>query len=76
MGGGREVPVGGDICLPAVIHVHAGQKPTQRCKAIMLQLKINKLKNKVLAQALLLEKKFYWSTVDLRCCITFCCPAK
>ena len=29
-----------------LIHIDVWQKPTQYCKAIILQLKINKLKNK------------------------------
>ena len=40
MGGGREVQDGGDIYL-WMIHVDVWRKPTQYCKAIILQLKIN-----------------------------------
>ena len=43
VGGGREVQEGGDIYL-WMIHVDVWRKPTQYCKAIILQLKINKLK--------------------------------
>ena len=43
MGGGREVHERGDIC---VLMVDAWQKPTRYCKAIILQLKIDKLKKK------------------------------
>ena len=39
-GGGREVHEVGDICIP-LIHVDTWQKPTQHCKAIILQLKVN-----------------------------------
>ena len=36
-----EVQEGGDICIPMVIHDDVWQqKPTQYCKAIILQLKI------------------------------------
>ena len=36
-----EIQEGGDICIPMVIHVGVWQKkPTQYCKAIILQLKI------------------------------------
>ena len=41
-GGGREVQEGGDIYL-WMIHVDVWRKPTQYCKAIILQLKINKI---------------------------------
>ena len=41
MGGGREVQEEGNLWL---IHVDVWQKPTQYCKAVILQLKINKLK--------------------------------
>jgi len=40
VGGGREVQEGAYV----LIHVDVWQKPTQPCKAIILQLKINKLK--------------------------------
>ena len=42
VGGGREVQEGGDIYL-WMIHVDVWWKPTQYCKAIILQLKINKI---------------------------------
>ena len=38
VGGGREVQEGGDIYL-WLIHADLWQKPTQYCKAIVLQLK-------------------------------------
>ena len=41
MGGAREVQEGGDIDIPRLIHADVWQKPTQYCKAIFLQLKIN-----------------------------------
>ena len=41
VGGGREVQEGGDIHIPRLIQVDVWQKPTQYCKAIFLQLKIN-----------------------------------
>ena len=34
----------GTCVYPWLIHVDVWQKPTQHCKAIILQLKINKLK--------------------------------
>ena len=40
VGGGREVQEGAYV----LIHVDVWQKPTQPCKAIILQLKINTLK--------------------------------
>ena len=47
MGCGREVLEGGDIYIYLwLIHVDVWQKPTQYCKAIIFQLKINKLKLK------------------------------
>ena len=42
VGGGRELQEGGDLCILWLIHVDVRQKPTQHCKAIILQLKINK----------------------------------
>ena len=33
-----EVREGGSICIPRVMHVDVWQKPTQCCKAIILQL--------------------------------------
>ena len=36
----------GTCVYPWLIHVDVWQKPTQHCKAIILQLKINKLKKK------------------------------
>ena len=44
-GGGMETQEGGDICILKLIHVVVQQKPTQHCKAIILQLKIKKIKN-------------------------------
>ena len=45
VGDGREVQEGGDICIPMGDSCFdVWQKPTQYCKAIVLQLKINKLK--------------------------------
>ena len=43
-GGGTEVQVGGDMGKPMFTHFHADvwEKPMQPCKAIILQLKINK----------------------------------
>ena len=48
-GGGREVHEGGDICIP-LIHVDTWQKPTQHCKAIILQLKVNTFKKYISKQ--------------------------
>ena len=44
VGGGREGQEGGDgdICTLWLIYVNVWPKPTQYCKAIILQLKINK----------------------------------
>ena len=41
---GREVQEGGDILYLWLIHIDAWQKPTQYCKAIILQLKLNTFK--------------------------------
>ena len=41
-GDGREVPEGGEICIPIAdswIHVDVWQKPTKFCKAVIFQLK-------------------------------------
>ena len=38
--GGMEVQEGGDMYNLWLIHVDVWQKPTQHCKAIILQLKI------------------------------------
>ena len=47
MGGGRDIQEGGYIYIYLwLIHVDVWQKPTQYCKAIIFQLKINKLKLK------------------------------
>ena len=39
VGGGTEAPEGGDILYLWLIHINLWQKPTQYCKAIILQLK-------------------------------------
>ena len=39
--GGREVEEGGDTCIPTADYVGVWQRPTQYCKAITPQLKIN-----------------------------------
>ena len=39
VGGGKEMQEEGDMCMLMLINVW--QKPTQHCKAIILQLKIN-----------------------------------
>ena len=39
MGGGKGVQDGGNICVSMAIHIDVWQKPTQHCKAIILQLK-------------------------------------
>ena len=41
MGVGREGQEAEDACASMVSHVDVQQKPTQYCKAIILQLKIN-----------------------------------
>ena len=40
--GGNEVQEGGNVCILWLIHVALWQKPTRHCKAIIIQLKINK----------------------------------
>ena len=45
MGGREEVQGGEDICVLWLIHVDVWQKPTQRCKVLVLQLKINLIKS-------------------------------
>ena len=47
VGGEREVQEGGDICILWLIHGDMRQKPTQHCKAIILQLEINKFNIKI-----------------------------
>ena len=47
VGGGREVQEGEDMCILWLIYVDVWQKPTQHCKTIILELKIN-LKKRVL----------------------------
>jgi len=42
VGGGREVNGEGTYVYLWLIHVDVWQKPTNYCKAIILQLKINK----------------------------------
>ena len=37
VGDGRVVQEGGDICIPVLIGVDVWQRPTQYCKAIILQ---------------------------------------
>ena len=44
VGDGREVPEGGTYVYIGLIHIDVWQKPTQHCKAIILQLKINTFK--------------------------------
>ena len=39
---GREVQEGGDICMHMANSCRCMQEPTQYCKAVILQLKINK----------------------------------
>ena len=39
VGDGREVPEGGTYVYLGLIHIDVWQKPTQHCKAIILQLK-------------------------------------
>ena len=41
VGGGREVQGGGTSVSLWLIHVDVWQKPTQHCKALILQLNIN-----------------------------------
>ena len=61
-GGRWEVEEGGDICIYLwLIHVDVWQKPTQYCKAIILQLKIKK-KELSTSEYLLEENKGYCKT--------------
>ena len=46
VGSGRKVQEGEDLCT-LMTYVHVWQKPTQYCKAIVLQLKINKFLKKI-----------------------------
>ena len=41
---GRKVPQGGVVCVPMTDSLDGWQKPTQYCKAIILQLKTNSKK--------------------------------
>ena len=61
-GGGMETQEGGDICILKLIHVVVQQKPTQHCKAIILQLKIN-FKNRNLTKRLVFKTKQKKSSV-------------
>ena len=45
-GDGREGQEGRDIVIPMADYVYIWQKPTQYCKASILQLKINKFNSK------------------------------
>ena len=47
VGGGGKVQEGGTYVFLKLIHVNVWQKPTQYCKAIIFQLKINEFKNNV-----------------------------
>ena len=47
-GDGREFQKGGDICTPMLIHVEVWQKTAPFCKAIILQLKKIRAKDKIL----------------------------
>ena len=46
VGGGREVQEGGGIQILTADSCWLGQKPIRYCKAVILQLKINKFKLK------------------------------
>ena len=50
--GGREDQKGGDIVYLTLLHIVVRQKPTQHCKAIILQLKINFKKVRKLSYAI------------------------
>ena len=45
----KTIPLGGDICIHMADYVDMWKKPTQYCKVIIPQLKINDLKNKKLS---------------------------
>ena len=45
-GGGREAQQGGDVCVPIADLCFCKQKPTQHCKAIILQFKKKMLKKR------------------------------
>ena len=53
VGGGREVQEGGTHVYLWLIHVDGWQKPTQYCKAIILQLEIKFFKKLTLLQQVL-----------------------
>ena len=42
---GKRFRMEGTYVYLSMIHINVWQKPTQYCKAIILQLKINKIKN-------------------------------
>ena len=50
VGIGREAQEGGDICTPVADSWCRMQKPTQYCKAIILQLKISRFLKKEISQ--------------------------
>ena len=57
-GVGRRVKREGTYVYLWLIHVNVWQKPTQYCKAILLQLKINKLKKKESKHGLEADSRF------------------
>ena len=56
VGGGREAQEGGDVLYLWLIHVNIWQKPTQYCKAIILQLKILQSSYKIIFWRIVIEK--------------------
>ena len=44
VGGRRESPGEGGVCMPTLVPVDVWQKPTQHCKAIIFKSKTSKFK--------------------------------
>ena len=68
VGIGREAQEGGDICTPVADSWCRMQKPTQYCKAIILQLKISRFLKKEISQksSSFKKKKSYFVDEDLQ----------
>ena len=64
--GGRFLEEGTKMYTYGLIHIDVWHKPTQYCKAIILQLKINKLKNKNKTKNIMFGMLKSHSKVNLR----------